>query len=903
MSQTKKKPRLFLIDGMALAYRSYFAFMRNPLTNSRGENVSVVYGFTNIILNILDREKPDYFAVVFDSKEPTFRHEMYAEYKAQRAEMPGDMIDQLPRIQQMLEILRVPKIAKPGFEADDIIGTLARMAEKESILTVIVTGDKDLMQLVSPDIIIYNPKKSGEEPEWLDEKGVQDKIGLPPNRVIDYLALTGDTSDNIPGVPGIGPKTALLLLQEFDTFENVLHNIDNVKNNRARTSLQENGELAKLSRKLVEIDCNVPVAVKPTDFVVGTPDPEQAVAFFSDMEFRTLTERFAPAKPQTVRNYILTNSEAALTELADKLAKSGSFAFDTETTDIDPIRASLVGISVSCEPGTAYYIPVRGPVDLMNEDKVLPLNKVRETLQPVFADDKVIKCAHNAKYDILVLERHGFRINGFDFDTMVASYLLNPSLRQHNLDGLSLSFLNLKKIPTSALIGSGTKQITMDQAPVAKVSEYACEDADVTWRLRGIFEPKLHDQNLYDLFRDVEMPLVDVLKIVEYNGVALDVKYLTAMSRELEGELKQLESKIYRLSGGEFNIQSPKQLAEILFERLKLPTSRKTKTGYSTDVSVLEELALQHELPAVLLDYRQLAKLKSTYVDALPKLVNPATGRVHTSYNQTVAATGRLSSSDPNLQNIPIRTEIGSRIRKAFITRDADHIILDADYSQIELRIMAHLSGDKTLRQSFVNEEDVHTRTAALVFHVNPNEVTPEQRRKAKEVNFGIMYGMGAYGLAQRLGISNGEADEFIKTYFASYPGVYEFMQNIKKTAAEKGYVTTLLNRRRYLPEINSDNRQIREFAERTAINTPIQGSAADMIKVAMLNIQKRLTAERLASKMIMQVHDELVFETPKTELEYMQRLVQQEMENALKLDVPVKVEMGQGANWLEAHS
>jgi len=902
MPENDKKVRLFLIDGMALAYRAYFAFIRNPLTNSKGENVSAVYGFTNIILNILDNEKPDYFAVVFDTKEPTFRHKLYKEYKAQRAEMPRDMIDQLPRLHEVLDILQVPSISKPGFEADDIIGTLAKRAEKNDMFSVLVTGDKDFMQLVTPNIIIYNPKRSGQEPEWLDEKAIVEKIGLPPERIIDYLSLMGDSSDNIPGVPGIGPKTAKNLLQEFGSFDNILDNVDKVRNKRAKTSLEENIDLAKLSRQLITIDCNVPVSISPEELKIGEADKNKAVAFFSEMEFRTLTDRFAPPKPEIKKQYNLVNEESALKTLAQELQKAGNFAFDTETTDVDPMKADLVGISVSFEPGIAWYIPVNGPNDLMSEDKFLDLNLVLKVLRPVFEDKKVNKCAHNGKYDVLVLEKHGFIINGFDFDTMVASYLLNPSLRQHNLDSLSLTHLQLKKIPTSDLIGSGSKQITMDRVPVRKVCEYACEDADVTWRLRNLFAPLLKEKNLFTLFNDVEIPLINVLKIVEYNGVALDVRYLQGMSVELDKELKQLGNSIYDMGGGQFNIQSPKQLATVLFERLKLPPSRKTKTGYSTDVSVLEALAKQHEFPKLILDFRQLAKLKSTYVDALPKLINPVTKRVHTSYNQTVAATGRLSSSEPNLQNIPIRTEVGRRIRRAFITADENHVVLDADYSQIELRIMAHLSGDETLKASFVNDEDVHSRTAALVFHVKPEEVTPDQRRKAKEVNFGIMYGMGIYGLSQRLDISTAEADEFINIYFASYPGVQEFMSNIIEFARDNGYVTTLLNRRRYLPEINSDNRRIREFAERTAINTPIQGSAADLIKVAMINIQNEIARKSFRSKMIMQVHDELVFEVPKDELEQMKALVRAEMENAISLSVPVKVDMGEATNWLDAH-
>ncbi len=902
MAKANSTPRMFLIDGMALAYRTYFAFIRNPLINTRGENVSAVFGFTNILLNILDTEKPDYFAVVFDTKEPTFRHKLYPEYKAQRAEMPQDMIDQLPRLQEVLDVLNIPSISMDGYEADDIIATLAKKAEKKKIHSVLVTGDKDFMQLVTPLTIILNPKRSGQEPEWLDAKAVEKKIGLPPERIVDYLSLIGDTSDNVPGVSGIGPKTAVSLLQEFGSLDNLLKNIDNISSKRARTSLEGNEDKAELARKLITIDTNVPVDTNPEDLIVKEADSKKAVEFFTRMEFKTLTNRFAEETKKVEQYYQIVDTTELFDEMLKELNVCKDFAFDTETTDVDPIRAELVGISICMKPGTAYYIPVMGPNDLAGQVKVLDLADVRKKLAPAFEDGKKSKCAHNAKYDLLVLERHGFSIHGFIFDTMVASYLLDPSLRQHNLDALSLTHLNIKKIPTTDIIGSGKSQTTMDKVPVATVGHYACEDADVTLRLKNLFEKQLVEHNLMDLFRDLEMPLLYVLKTVESNGVALDKQYLNRMSVELEKELAGLEQKIYEIAGGSFNIQSPKQLGVVLFEKLKLPPSRKTKTGYSTDVSVLESLAEQHELPKLILDFRQLAKLKSTYVDTLPRLVNPKTGRVHTSYNQTVAATGRLSSSDPNLQNIPIRTEIGRKIRRAFVTRDDDHVLLDADYSQIELRVMAHLSGDETLKSSFVNDEDVHRRTAALVFHVEPEEVTDDQRRKAKEVNFGIMYGMGIYGLSQRLNISTEEADQFIKTYFASYPGVQDFTMNIIDKARKDGFVTTLMNRRRYLPEIHSDNRRVREFAERTAINTPIQGTAADLIKLAMLNIQKRLEKEKLGSTMIMQVHDELVFEVPKKELDYMKKLVRDEMENAMKLDVPVKVDMDTGDNWFDAH-
>ena len=900
MNRTGKT--LFLIDGMALAYRVYYAFTRNPLINSRGENVSTVFGFANTLFKIIDHHKPDYLSVVFDTPEPTFRHQKYDQYKATRKEMPGDMIEQLPRIREMLTALNIPLIEKPGFEADDIIGALAEQASAAGIQTVIVSGDKDMMQLVGPRVTLLNPKRGGQDEEWLDEQAVRAKIGLSPAQIVDYLALMGDSSDNIPGVPGIGPVAAAKLLQKFGTLANVLANVPNVGDKRARTALESHAESALLSKELAAIRCDVPLAIALPDLRIRSADNAQAFAFFQKMEFRTLAERFAPKAPAMVRNYRLVQTEEELQELADRLAAAPRFAFDTETTAVDPMRAELVGLSFSCADGAAYYIPVRGPSELTSVHQPQDLNRVIALLQPIFENESIAKCAHNAKYDMIVLSHYGVQVKGLEFDTMVASYLIDPSVGRHSLDALALTWFNLKKIATHEIIGSGAKQTTMDAVPIERVAEYACEDADVTWRLWETLAPKIDELELRSLMDEVEVPLIHVLTAMEKNGVNIDVPYLAEMSKKLEADLGALEEKIYRQAGLHFNINSPKQLGEILFERLKLPTSRKTKTGYSTDVAVLEELAAQHELPRTILEYRQLAKLKSTYVDALPRLVNPKTRRLHTSYNQTVAATGRLSSSDPNLQNIPIRTEIGSSIRAAFIPADGDHVIVDADYSQIELRIMAHLSGDRALLASFQNNEDVHTRTAALVFGIEPAQVTPDRRRKAKEVNFGIMYGMGAYGLSQRLGITPDEGAEFIAAYFAAYPGVRQFMADMVHEARAKGYVTTLLKRRRYIPEINSDNRRVREFAERTAVNTPIQGSAADLIKLAMIRIQRRLETEKLRSKMIMQVHDELVFDVPRAEQPELEALIRQEMENAIRLNVPIKVEIGSGPNWLKAH-
>ena len=904
------RKKLFLIDGSALVYRSYFAFIRNPLINSRGENTSAVYGFLNSLLKIIDEQKPDYLAAVFDTPEPTFRHKIYAEYKATREKMPDEMREQLPRLKEVLEALNVPVIEQPGLEADDIMGALAKEAEKQKMETYLVTGDKDFLQLVSPSIKVYNPKRAGEDVEIIEEKGVVKKIGLPASKIVDYLSLMGDSSDNVPGVPGVGPKTALELLQQFDSLDDVYNHLDRVNRATTRNKLAENKDLAFLSRDLVTLKTDIPLDLKIEDLVIKPPDHAHVFELMKELEFKSLMDRFSSGD-ETVASfdYQTIMDSKQLSQFVAKLGACHDFTLDLETTDVDPMKAEIVGLSFSWQEGEAYYIPVEGDksaksADLFSERKFqgLPLNKVLDDLRPILEDESIKKCGQNVKYDLLILSRFGVDVRGVDFDTMVASYVINPSLRQHNLDALALTYLNYQKIPTKQLIGVGKKQISMAEVPIKDVSRYACEDADFTQRLRHVLEPKLNSYGLNKLFEEVELPLIQVLMDMERNGVSLDVPFLTKMSKELATRLNQLIKNIYELAGQEFNINSTKQLAEILFTKLEMPVVKRTKTGPSTDVTVLETLARDYQLPRELLEYRQLSKLKSTYVDALPKLINPETGRVHTSYNQTVAATGRLSSSDPNLQNIPIRTELGRKIRRAFVTVDADHVILDADYSQIELRIMAHLSKDPMLSKAFQEGMDIHRATAALVFKVAPGDVTDDMRRRAKEVNFGIMYGMGPYGLASRLDISQEEAELFIANYFASYPKIQYFMEEAKEFARKNGYVTTLLNRRRYLPDIHSDNRRVREFAERNAINTPIQGTAADLIKVAMIEIHKQLKAKKFATKMIMQVHDELVFESPRGELDEARELVRSEMENAIQLSVPIKVDIGVGDNWLEAH-
>lgn len=908
--------KLFLIDGSAIAYRSYFAFISNPLINSKGQNTSAVFGFLRFLFMIYDNENPDYLAVVFDPKGKTFRHKIYKEYKATRQKMPDELRDQIPIIFDVVKSLNIPLIQIDDYEADDVIGTLAKTAGKKNFRTYLVSGDKDFMQLVDPNILLYNFKRAGEDTEILDETGVENKIGLPPDKVVDYLGLMGDTSDNVPGVKGVGAKTALKLLQEFGDLESVLENAEKVSRTNIRENLKTFRDDAILSKELVTIKIDVSVDLEIEDLKCVEPDQEKVISLFRELEFGSLLERFQIDQKEKKVNYQVIDSGDKLKALVNKLQKSDFFVIDLETTDKNPMRADVVGIAFACDEGEGFYIPVhvekqkadssslrfKREMFLQDEGELFHSISLNTLLKPVIENDRLKKGGHNIKYDMLVLRRHGIELKGLVFDTMLASYLINPTLRQHNLDALALEHLNFVKIPTSDLIGKGKNQKSFKDIEVERVAEYACEDADITLQLCKKLQPFLKNGNLEDLNNDVELPLIYVLEDVEQNGVSLDIPFLGKMSSSMSQKLDQLITTIYELAGEEFNINSTQQLGKILFEKLNLPKKKRTKTGYSTDAAVLEQLSQIHELPQNLLEYRELTKLKSTYVDALPSLINPETGRLHTSYNQTVAVTGRLSSSDPNLQNIPIRTEMGREIRRAFIPINSDHVILDADYSQIELRIMAHLSQDPVLLESFKNEEDIHSKTACLIFQISPEELNAEHRRRAKEINFGIMYGMGIYGLASRLKISNEEASEFILSYFAQYSKVQEFIHKMHTQVEEQGYVTTLLNRRRYLPEINSKNRQIQEFAKRTAVNTPIQGTAAEMLKVAMINIWQALKEGGFQAKMIMQVHDELVFEVPKSEVTDVGKLVKEKMENALPLDVPIKAEIGVGANWLEAH-
>ena len=892
-----KRKRLFLIDGSALAYRSYFAFIRNPLINSKGENTSAVFGFTNSILKILGEENPDFIAVVFDTKAPTFRHEIFKDYKSTRAKMPQEMSEQLPRIREVAGSMNLPILEIDGFEADDLMGTLARKAKGKGLKVILVTGDKDFLQLVDEDIKVLNPRRGGEEPELLDRAGVEKKLGVPPEKVTEFLALMGDTSDNVPGVPGVGEKTALELIREFGSLEKVLKSAELVKRKNVQKGLKEHADLARLSKRLVTIDTNVPFELELSRLKREDFDLPRLKELFKELEFTKLLQEISGMEKEEKVNYKVIKSENELKKLVSELKDAGEFALDTETTDLNPIDAELVGISFSCKEKEAYYVPV-GHTDTTSN---LDLALVTENLKKLLEDESIKKVGHNLKYDLEVLRRYRIELKGIHFDTMVASYLLNPSFRQHNLNYLTLEHLDHKMIPISDLIGRGKKQKNFAQVPVDDACNYSCEDVDFTLRLKEIFGPKLSLLSLEKLFFEVELPLIEVLAEMEMVGVSIDVAHLQKLSKQLENQLEKLSLRIYDLAGKKFNINSPQQLSQVLFEDLKLPSVRKTakRTGLSTDTGVLETLAKEHPLPGILLEYRQLSKLKSTYIDALPRLVNRRTKRIHTSFNQTVTATGRLSSSDPNLQNIPIRTDLGKLIRKAFIPRDKNFLMLSADYSQVELRILAHFSGDHTLMNSFKKGEDIHNRTASEVFGVRIDRVTPEERAIAKITNFSIIYGVSAYGLSQQTNMTHQEAAMFIDVYFKRYPRVKEYIDQMIELARKQEFVTTLLGRRRYIPEIGSSNRQKREFAERTAINTPIQGSAADLIKVVMIDIAKRLKDKK--SKMILQVHDELVFEVFKDELDEIKEMVRDKMENTIHLEVPIRVDINVGENWLEA--
>ncbi len=889
-------PTLYLIDGYALAYRAYYALIRQPLTNAKGQNINAVYGVTNGVLDLLERHQPDHLAFVLD-KGKTFRHEIFPDYKGTRAKMPDEMRDQLELMREVVLALGVPILEKEGYEADDLIGSLARQGEGAGLDVFLVTNDKDFYQLVTPHTSVLTPPRSGDPGVVLDSAKVEERFGVPPENVVDVLALAGDSADNVPGVPGVGMRTAIKLVRAYGDVASVLEHAPEIKG-KVGEKLGAHADLARLSLKLVVIDRDAPVDLDLDAVKVGGRDEDRLRELVVGLESHSLMERIGLEVDEMKFVFEIAADRAALEAVAREIRAAGSVTVDTETTDIDPMRAELVGISLSVDGTRGIYIPV-GHLEGPSAD----LETVREVLGPVFADPAIGKCGQNIKYDLHLLEAVDLPIRGIDCDTMIASYLLDASSRQHGLDFLAMRHFRHRMIPISSLIGERRGgQITMDEVAVGKAAEYAAEDAVVTHRLRDLFLPQLEEKELAPLFREVEIPLIPVLARMEAEGVAIDVDALSLLSRELGGRSIVLEEQIHDAAGESFNVNSPKQLQHILFDKIGLKPTKKTKTGYSTDAGVLAALAGQHEVPRLILESRELAKLRSTYVDALPRLINPRTGRIHTSFHQTVAATGRLSSSDPNLQNIPIRTVEGRKIRAAFVAGGPGRVLLTADYSQIELRILAHLSGDEHLKRAFADGEDVHRATAARIFGVEPDAVDGSLRRRAKTVNFGIIYGMGAFGLSSRLGISIEDATKFIDAYFNSFPRIREFVDATVARTRKEGYVTTMLKRRRYLPEINERNRQIREFAERAAVNTAIQGSAADLIKVSMIRIDRRLRDESLRSVMTLQVHDELVFDAVDEELDRLLRIVRDEMVGAFEIDVPLEVDTGVGGSWLEAH-
>lgn len=931
MSENPKK--LFLLDAFALIYRAYFAFINNPRVSSNGMDTSAIFGFVTTMLDVIEKQKPSHIAVVYDTPAPTVRHEAFKEYKANRDETPEAIKISVPYIARILEAFNIPFIGVDGYEADDVIGTLAKMAEKEGFEVFMMTPDKDYAQLVSENIKMYRPGRSGNPPEVWGIAEVQAKFGIERvEQVIDYLGMMGDAVDNIPGFPGVGPKTAQKLLAQYGSMEVMLENSHEIKG-KLGEKIRDNREQGILSKWLARIIVDVPVKFDADEFEKNEPNEEKITEIFSELEFRTLirkvtggniektasaapiiregtqTDLFsAPAEISEVANnpsgfhsietkdhlYQLVNHPLERKILIKNLLKQKSVCFDTETTGLDVSKAQIIGIAFSYEIGKSYYVNIPEGEE----------QGIVEEFKSFFENKEIEKIAQNLKYDRSILKNYGIDCKGPLFDTMLAHYLIQPDMR-HNMDVLAETYLNYQNVSIETLIGKkGKSQKSMRDADLDLVKEYAGEDSDITFQLKQVFSEKLNLGKTKEVFENIEMPLVKVLSDMEMEGIKLDVPSLKSLSQKLESDIALLEKEIKEISGEDFNVASPKQLGEVLFAKMKLVEKpKKTKSGqYSTAEDVLVELAKEHEIAQKIVDFRQMVKLKSTYVDTLPDLVSPKTGRIHTSYNQAVAATGRLSSNNPNLQNIPIRTERGKEVRKAFISRDENHVLLAADYSQIELRLIAEFSKDPSMVEAFVKGEDIHTATAAKVFGVELEEVTREQRGNAKTVNFGIIYGVSAFGLSQQTTLSRSESSEIIKSYFQTYPGIRDYIESQKELARKEGFVETMFGRRRYLKDINSRNAVVRSHAERNAVNAPIQGTAADIIKLAMIKIHKELEQSELKTKMLLQVHDELVFDVPKEELDLVKPIIQKAMETAAQTEVPLIVDFGFGDNWLEAH-
>lgn len=907
MSENRKQ--LYLLDLMALLYRGYFVFIRNPRITTRGFNTSAIYGFMLSLLEILEKFKPTHIGVAFESETPTVREQTYAEYKAQREPTPNAIIESIPYVKKILKAMGIPALEYPGYEADDIIGTIAKQAVQQGFDVYIVTPDKDFAQLLGPHIYIYRPSKADKPAELITYENVKEHFGVTAEQIIDFFSLVGDKADNVPGVPGIGEKTAIQLLESFHSLDNIYQNLNQITSKSIQKKLIQHKDLAYLSRDLVTIKTDLPIAFEETNFQIKPWDKEALSQLFAELEFESLAKRLSiplkEAKKEVLKlktiediqpHYQLINSLEKWIQLLDSLNQVSSFALDTETDKLDSISANLIGISIAYQPHHAYYLNLQG------KDQKAFLAPFFDFLTSY--QGEII--AQNLKYDYLVLQQHGFASSlNLYFDTLLADYVLNP-LQRHNIDSMAKRYLNYQTISTEELIGKkGKHQKSMTEVPISLLKDYACEDADITLQLASILKNQIQLEHLEKPLYEIELPLIPVLVAMESRGIRLDQDFLLSYGKELEIQLHHLEKEIYALAGIEFNLNSPKQIADILYNKLKLRPPKVTKGGApSTDEASLTELAQYHELPAYLLRYRTLQKLKNTYVDTLPTYVNPKTGRVHTSFQQAVTVTGRLSSENPNLQNIPIRSEEGEAIRKAFIPSSPEFVFLSCDYSQIDLRVMAHFSEDANLLKSFKADKDIHSATASLLFEVPEAQVTDHMRRVAKTVNFGLMYGMSAFGLAQRLGISRSEASKIMKTYFEKYPGVKQFMSKAIQEAREKGYAETLFGHRHPLPTINSKNRAVRQAAERNAINTPIQGTSAEIIKIAMIQIH-RLIQERYTNQayMLLQVHDELLFEVKKPVLETFKQEVVHLMENAVTLKVPLKVNVGIGTSWYDVKS
>ena len=899
----QKLKKLFIIDGYAILYRAHYALIRNPLITSYGFHTSALFGFTNQLIKIIKDENPDYLVCAFDSKEKTFRHKIYSDYKANRPEMPEELQKQIPHLWELLDGMNIPVLRKPGYEADDIIGTVTESVLDKKIQSYIVSGDKDFMQLINDKVFLYTPGKRNSATDIYDKDGVIKKWGLPPEKISDLLALMGDSSDNVPGVAGVGIKTAVKLLKEYDNIESVLDNASKISNKRVHNGLISGRDKAFLSKELVTIIKDVDVDTNVENFLLKSFDQEALGKKFEELEFYALLKYLAIDAPETItkkeeKNYQTILDLKALKEMVDELKNAKYVSIDLETTSVNPMLAEIVGISVSYNKNSAFYIPILYPEKKKNNFGVNDLEVVLSIMKEFLENKDIRKIGQNIKYDALILYRHGVKVSNIFLDTMIAAHILNPAAKSYKLDALSIEFLNYNMVPIEDLIGKGKDQITMDLVPLDKISYYAAEDADIVFQLAEIFAPKLEENGQLNFFADIEMPLIDVLMKMENEGVYVDEDLLNEMSLNIGERLDLLVKEIYNIAEEEFNINSTQQLAKILFDDLKLTQIKKR----STAENVLKELVNEHELPELILSYRKLNKLKNTYIDALPASINKNTKRIHSTFNQTIAATGRLSSTGPNFQNIPIRTVDGREIRKSFIAQQKNWGIFSADYSQIELRIMAHLSEDKELCKAFKDNLDIHDRTASLIYNVPLDDVQPEMRRTAKVINFGIMYGAGPFRISQELGISRKAAQEIIKQYFIQYSGIQNYIDDTLSKARSDNYVETILGRRRYVWDVNSENALKKQAAERVAINMPIQGSAAELIKIAMIDIQKNIENDKLNSKMILQIHDELLFEYPLDEEEHLILMVKKSMENAMSLKVPIIVDYGFGKDWFEAH-